>query len=361
MNGRERFLAVCRFERPDRWFLWPEAISDRLWRAWPDEARSLIGGLTSDEMAEVKPMDLGVDTGPLPRYREKVLEEGNGIRLVRTDSGKIRRHVDSRSDLGSVTVISKAEAFPVTDDRDFEKLKERYQVTAKRLPDDWHGRVEQWKRRTIPLLLKIRGFFGCCLGWMGYEQLCEGFHLQPGLIHRMMDHWCDFLVAVLRPVVEAGIVDCVMVAELGLAHATGPSISPAAIREFMIPRYRRLISFLREGGISMIWFRNKGRLIDVLPLFIETGVNGVSNLNRFSGNDPAAIRAQHPGLVMMGGLDKRWLLQGRDAVEAEVGSLVPNLVNAGGYFPCLDGGLLEDIPLETFLAYAEARQRACGL
>ena len=359
MTSRERFLAICRFEKPDRQFLWPEAVSERLSHCWPESAAKLVAELPFDRMTNASLGTIGIDIGPVPRFREKILKAGQGVTLVRTSNGKIRRHVNRET--GSEASISHTSGFPVYDSEDFARLAPRYRGAAARLPGDWDAKVEEYSNRDEPLVLKIRGFFGACLGWMGYERLCESFYLQPQLIHRMMDHWFDFLSAIMQPVLEARIVDCVMVAELGLAHTGGPSIAPDLIGEFLIPRYRKLIGLIRETGVEFIWLRNKGNLSEMLPLFLETGINGVSNLNRLSGNDPAALRRQYPKLMMMGGLDKRWLLDDAGLMANQIQNLVPSLITSGGYFPCLDGGLLEDTPLDVFLKYVDVLKRACGL
>ncbi|MBN1557369.1 MAG: hypothetical protein JW951_04410, partial [Lentisphaerae bacterium] len=63
-------------------------------------------------------------------------------------------------------------------------------------------------------------------------------------------------------------------------------------------------------------------------------------------------------LVMSGGIDKRVLAAGPDAIEAEVRRIIPAMARRGGYIPTCDHGVPEEVPYENYLHY---RQRALEL
>ena len=60
-----------------------------------------------------------------------------------------------------------------------------------------------------------------------------------------------------------------------------------------------------------------------------------------------------PDLVIRGGIDKRVLPQGRDAIDRELDRVLPNFVETGGYFICLDHQAPPDVPLENYLYFLE--------
>ena len=363
MNSRERFHAIAGFRKPDRWFFWPEGIGQQALQRWKEEEgfpasrdkNKLQYDYGADRLREAKPVGLGFDTGPVPRFPEEILEETGHFQVFRTENGKKRR-LDLRSGIGHV------DEFPVKDRGDFDVLKERYHPeTPERYAESWNGTAGELRKRDYPVVLKVRGFFGACLGWMGFTNLCLAIQDDPEFVDGMMKYWGSFLEVLLAPLLREKVVDCVMIAELGLTHTTGPSISPDAVKRFMIPRYTRMIGYLRSFGIQHIWFRNKGNLEKILPAFLGAGISGISNLNQASGNDPVKLRREYPSLVMMGGLDKRCLLRGETAIRNEVNSKVPVLTETGGYFPCLDAGLLQDVSFASFVSYRRILENACAL
>ena len=52
-----------------------------------------------------------------------------------------------------------------------------------------------------------------------------------------------------------------------------------------------------------------------------------------SGCDVAKIRKQYSELTMSGGIDKRILAQGKEAVDQHLDYIVPTLRKRGGYIP----------------------------
>jgi uroporphyrinogen decarboxylase len=129
-------------------------------------------------------------------------------------------------------------------------------------------------------------------------------------------------------------------------------ISPEMFREFMVPCYQRFTSFLREHGVKWIFVDSDGDASLLLPLWLEAGINGFLPIEVAAGMDPRTIRKQYGrNLRLMGGLDKRTLLQSQAAVDRELESKVPELVAEGGYVPHLDHVIQWECPLEAYQYY----------
>ena len=58
----------------------------------------------------------------------------------------------------------------------------------------------------------------------------------------------------------------------GISAGTGSMVSPAAIREFMVPYYRRMTDFLKEKGVDIIFVDTDGDCFDIIPVFLEGGL-----------------------------------------------------------------------------------------
>jgi uroporphyrinogen decarboxylase len=89
-----------------------------------------------------------------------------------------------------------------------------------------------------------------------------------------------------------------------------------------------------------------------MPLFLEAGVNAFLPFEVAAGNDVREVREKYPRLVIWGGIDKRNLLQSKDAVKGEIMEKVPPMWEKGGYIPCLDHSTMP-CPQENWEYYLE--------
>lgn len=86
--------------------------------------------------------------------------------------------------------------------------------------------------------------------------------------------------------------------------------------------------------------------MEFVPLVEDLGFNGLYPFEVKSNNDMMKIRREHPGFVIMGGLEKEVLNEGEGkAIEAEIMTKVPKLMESGGYLPNIDHGIQ---PMATF-------------
>jgi len=75
---------------------------------------------------------------------------------------------------------------------------------------------------------------------------------------------------------------------------------------------------------------------------------------RASGVDYVELRREFGGdLLLIGGLDVRVLAQDRRAMEEEILSQVPPLLEQGGYVPLVDGRVRSHVPFENYVFYRE--------
>ena len=60
---------------------------------------------------------------------------------------------------------------------------------------------------------------------------------------------------------------------------------------------------------------------------------------------------EYPDLLLLGGVDKRVLAQGKDAIDRMVDRIFPAMRLRGGYIPTCDHGVPEEVSLENYLHY----------
>lgn len=75
-----------------------------------------------------------------------------------------------------------------------------------------------------------------------------------------------------------------------------------------------------------------------------------------------ALRKQYGrDLILGGGIDKRALIEGRDAIRKEVMKKVPFILEEGGFFPTVDHLVLPDVTLENYQYDINTMREVAGM
>ena len=178
------------------------------------------------------------------------------------------------------------------------------------------------------------------------------FYDDPKLVHEMMEHNTEFIMEVLDRAIADGMVDSLTLNE-DMAYKHAYMISPAMFREFMLPRYKRIIRRLKDRGLPLFLVDSDGHIGELIPLWIEAGVDGTWPIEIASLNDPVEYRKIYGSrIAFLGGIDKREI-RSRQQVYDEVMGKVPWLIEQKGYVPMFDHGVPPDVPLRSFLYMSE--------
>ncbi|MDD5698574.1 MAG: uroporphyrinogen decarboxylase family protein [Victivallaceae bacterium] len=359
MNDRQRFLDIMRFRRFNDAYL-SQAIYQNFWedtiKRWHKEG--LPEDIHIDEYFKFSRMNGEpiIDTfRPLPPFEQVIIEEKEDYRIVSDEAG-IRK-----KELKNDTSMPQYLEFPVKNRQDFEKMKKRYNPQSpSRYPQFWEDYKKSVENRNYPLGSMIGGFFGWAREWIGVEELSVMFYDDPGLLHEIFEFLGDFFIEANRKLVEEVKLDYVWFWE-DMAYKTAPLISPKHFREFLLPQYKKVTSFLKKHNIDIILVDSDGNINELIPLWLEGGVNGVYPLEAAAGMDAVALRKKYgKELLLMGNIDKRALSRGREIIKKEVMNKVPYLLATGGYIPAVDHAVPPDIPFADFVYYLELIRNITG-
>ena len=383
-TDRERFRGICHFENPGELMLitpyfhdfWTETLDEWVKQGAPEEIRqSRFRGeyFHLDHMRMLREVNLGmfmdkvIDVGgapyvygipPLvPEYEvTKVQEDGESIVLVNTGGQKIRT---SKAHPEKMPMYLD---FPVKDRATWEQYKKRLDPwTPERWPADWDAYVQRINAKDEPIMLNVGGLFGYIREWMGVEPLLYLFYDDPNLVEDMMEHLTYLQTEVVKKVVADIRVDCAMYWE-DMCFKTGPLISPKMFKQFMVPRYKKVTEILHGAGIDSIFVDSDGNLSALIPLWLESGINGFWPMECAAGNDAVALRKQYGNDIIIGGnIDKRAFLKGEDVLREEVMAKVPFLLEKGGYFPSLDHLVPPDVPFTMYQSFINMLREVAGL
>jgi uroporphyrinogen decarboxylase len=301
-----------------------------------------------------------VNIGPHPGFEREVFEQTESYQIYRSSNGVIVRQF---SHPGSSLISTQFLEYPIKDRSGWERYRdERLDPGAPgRYPDqaEWDALKRRWRARENAISVDGGSFYGFLRDWIGFEALSYLLYDDPGLVHEMMDYLADFFIAVLHRALDEVDIDFAMFWE-DMCYKTGPLLSPAMFREFMLAPYHRVTSFLEEHGVALSWVDCDGNIEALLPLWIEGGVHGFYPLEVASDMDAGKLRAQYgQEIVMWGNVDKRALIRGRGAIDREMARLAP-VVAQGGFIPLVDHGVPDDVPYPNYLYYLEQRKRLTG-
>jgi len=296
---------------------------------------------------------LPIDDNIHPAFQESVLEESENTLLISDALGVVYRCTKTGR------TIPQYVRFPVCCEKDYENLRERLNAqTPSRYPLCFDEDLRARKDRGEIVGLSFRGFFGFPRGLMGMENWCMAFYDQPELVERILGDRLHFAKDLYARVLATGLLDFVQVWE-DMSYKTASMISPQMVRKYMLPLYRELIQGFREGGVQVIMVDTDGRVEELLPLFLEAGMDGTHPCERAAGSDPVILRRSFPGSVLMGGMDKRAIAAGKDGVDAELRRLEP-VWKQGGFIPMLDHFVPPDVSYDTYRYYVDLRREALG-
>ena len=145
-----------------------------------------------------------------------------------------------------------------------------------------------------------------------------------------------------------------------MAYNHAPLISPAMVRRYMLPRYRKVADFLRQRGVKYIGLDSDGQIDPLIPIWMDAGLNFLYPFEVQSGMDVLKVHKKYGReLRMWGGMDKRSLAKGPAAIDAELARL-KSLIGAGGYIPHTDHSCPPDISFTNYCYYLKQLAQACN-
>jgi uroporphyrinogen decarboxylase len=191
---------------------------------------------------------------------------------------------------------------------------------------------------------------------IGPERLFYAFYDMPDVIHDCMRAWFELADAVIARHQAHVTLDEIFFAE-DICYNHGPLISPDMMREFLLPYYQQAIDNARARQIDRtrhlyVHVDTDGHAPPVIPVYQEAiGLDVMSPFEVAAGCDVVELGRQYPGLAMFGGIDKRVLARGREAIDAHLEYILPTMRARGGYIPTCDHGVPEEVPYADYLYY----------
>jgi len=365
MRAGDRIRATYEFRPVDHlyrteFYIWGEAIERWRGEGLPEDwqERNLFSydppGMFGTGV------DLGWCEPPfIPPFEERVIESQAGYEIIQDMAGRWLKVFRGRRHGFMPDYLKHC----VSDMADWEAVAPRLDPN---LPERWEGlpemvRAGRAKADDVGGMVNqsLIGGYMYLRSMIGPEDLLYMFYDQPEVIHAAMQGWFDLMDAALSRVQAEIELDEVFIAE-DICYNHGLLISPDTMREFLLPYYEQLLSNARRRQKRKLHFHvdTDGDCRPAIPIYAGIGLTRMSPFEVASGCDVVEIAKRYPNLVMSGGIDKRVLAAGKEAIESHLQHIVPFMVERGGYFPTCDHGVPDNVRFEDYQYY---RRRVCEL
>ncbi len=249
---------------------------------------------------------------------------------------------------------------PVKDDRTWEQdVAWRLEpATASRYADvdERMSRARSLSAEGRIITQNLIGGYMYLRSLIGPEGLLYMVYDSPGLVHKCMQAWLRLADAAIARHQQHVTIDEIFFAE-DIRYNHGSLISPAMIKEFLLPYYQQVIANLKGRQIDRsrhlyVQIDTDGFADPVIALYKEAiGMDVMSPFEVAAGCDVVRAGRQHPDLAIFGGIDKRVLAKGRGAIDRMVDGILPAMRKRGGYIATCDHGVPEEVPYEDYLHY----------
>jgi len=362
MTPKQRYLETMLFGNPDKIPLHVFGARESTLVEWKKQglqegveySTNVLDLLGIKREAAYKRNSINVSFKLIPEFEPKIFEHRDGRYVIRDWMGAITevsdRYDESYLRYPKDFVTRKWHKFPVENREDWDEMKKRYDASnPERFQLNFIEQCKNIKTSEYPSVLHFNGVFWQLREWCGFENLCIMMVDEPCFIHDMASFWSYFVTDMLERIFRYIIPDCIVIAE-DMAYKAHSMISPMMIREYILPVYNQWIPYIKRNGCQIIELDSDGCIEELIPIWIEAGINCTSPVEVAALCDIVKYREKYGRqLAYAQGIDKRIIAMGGKELENHIKYIVPHLFKDGGYIPGCDHGIPPDISWGNYI------------
>lgn len=201
-------------------------------------------------------------------------------------------------------------------------------------------------------------FWHDAIDLFGMEELCVRMYEAPATVEAVMQHLVDYYAEASRRVFDAAadVIDIFFVGN-DFGSQTGPLVSVALFRRFLLPPMQRLIDLGHHYGLPVM-LHCCGGVAPLLPSLIEVGLDAFHAVQPSArGMDLATLKREFGAdLVFNGAIDSHHVLITctPETVRMRTREVLDIMAPGGGYIAgASHDTILPETPLENVLAMCD--------
>jgi uroporphyrinogen decarboxylase len=223
-------------------------------------------------------------------------------------------------------------------------------------------RALDWYETNLPddmcVIGGLTGHFAENLSWLlGYETLCYKLYDEPDLVQAIAERTLAMDSAVTRRLVQYDRIKLVWGSD-DMGYSKGPLISPAALRQYVLPGHRALAEIAHEAGRPYI-LHSCGNLDTIMDdLIDDVRIDGKHSYEDLIVSPQDAKGRWGDRISILGGIDMDFLCrQDEGAIRRRTRETLEACQPGGGY--CLGTGntVANYIPLDHYMAMLDEGRR----
>jgi uroporphyrinogen decarboxylase len=349
MISRERFRLALQHKEADR-----IPIHDSPWQATVDRWRSegLPSGVSPADYFGYELAGFGADTSP--RFPVEVLYEDEEYIVERNAYGGVRKN---HRDYSTTPMIID---YPCKSRRDWEeKIKPRLVASDYRV--DWVSGLQSFHRE------RSRGRFITYNAAVGYDkvqsyvasvQLLKAIIMEPDWVTDM--YWTDakLVMEMCERMIEGGFKFDGAFLFCDLGYRKGLLFSPKHFEEQLHLVFKELCRFFHSHGMPVI-LHTCGRVKDLIPYFIEEGIDCIQPLEVKAGMDLIELKGEYGDkIAFMGGIDVRLMaIEDPKPIEKEIKEKITVAKEGGGYIYHSDHSIPKNVSFQQYKRVIELAKK----
>ncbi|MFP4380183.1 MAG: hypothetical protein ACLFUS_06750 [Candidatus Sumerlaeia bacterium] len=245
--------------------------------------------------------------------------------------------------------------YPIRDRESWKPFKEYLLNNEKGLPENWDEIVKNARRRDYPLGIQFGSLIGTARNLIGFDNTALLVYEDPELMADIVDTFCQNSIMKIEKALPHIQLDFAAGWE-DICFNSGPIVGVPFFNEVLAPAYKRITDLLNLHGVDIIQTDCDGNISQVVPAFLEGGVNTMFPVEVHGGSDPVALRKEHGRqLRFWGGVDKMIFLKDKKAIDDELERLRP-VVEEGGFIPTVDHRVQADAKLDLYKHYLDKKR-----
>src|SRR5680860_139282 len=214
-------------------------------------------------------------------------------------------------------------------------------------------------QKYLPEGMKIIALSGkiFTLTWMlmGFESFCLNLVLNPKLVEKIFERVANIQYEALRKIIKIPNVAAIWAVD-DIAFGTGTMISPAALRQYVFPWYKKFGQICHDNN-QFFFFHSDGVLWDVLEDFIEIGVDALHPIDPTCFDIEEVKKKVTGRLCIIGNISNEILMNGTPEQVADLTKKrLRVLAPGGGYMIGSGNSVPEWAKLENYKAMIETVQ-----